>query len=721
MNGVTTRHYWKEGGLAAFSLSALVVSGCGGGDNESPMPAPEIKVLSSPAEFVTGGSALVELVPPANQVDFSPSDLTVEINGMPLSSDTFDRRSNGRIYGLVSNLKEGENILDVQTRGDSSSITLTNYTKTNGVLVAPFQPIICRTVELGLAPATSEDCDAPTKYFFFYKSTDPAKTELQPYDPANPPSDVAQTTTDQGVTVPFIVRDERGVIDRSVYDITVLFDPAKPWTATAPQKAWNGKVFWRLQGGALPGHVQTANSEATFSGTAALRALGKGFAVASSGLNVLGNHVNTTLSAEGMLTVKSHLVTSYGPIRYTFGDGSSGSSIQQYAIANNYPGLLDGLTPGTTNFAEIWGVAAQAADCKALFNYWDNASVGWTDAQKIAVLGLMDFNSCTNGLIVNHIPGIPYFYEDAWWDPTVGCTEKGVGAVQGPVPGMPPLPSPGLWSPTNPTGVRCTLQDYMQAILGKRPDGYANRPYDNVGVQYGLVALKAGQINLAQFIDLNSRVGGIDINNNMVNARSEADVAGLPAFYKSGQIIDGKHLAEVAIISTQNQGNQIWHDAFRPYEIRARLIAANGTAANQVIWRVDAAGSGSLDQFTLMDQWLSAIEADTSSDSLAVKVVKNKPALAQDACVIKGSTVTDVATCDAAFPKFADPRQAAGGPLNGMIWKCQLKPVDASDYSPVVPTASELAQIQAVFANGVCDYSRPGVGQQPTVVWSRWP
>ena len=30
---------------------------------------------------------------------------------------------------------------------------------------------------------------------------------------------------DQGVTVPFIVRNERGVIDRGVYDIAVLFDP----------------------------------------------------------------------------------------------------------------------------------------------------------------------------------------------------------------------------------------------------------------------------------------------------------------------------------------------------------------------------------------------------------------------------------------------------------------------------------------------------------------
>ena len=37
-----------------------------------------------------------------------------------------------------------------------------------------------------------------------YKSTDPTKQGLQPYDPSNPPSDVANTTTDQGTTVPFV-------------------------------------------------------------------------------------------------------------------------------------------------------------------------------------------------------------------------------------------------------------------------------------------------------------------------------------------------------------------------------------------------------------------------------------------------------------------------------------------------------------------------------------
>ena len=46
------------------------------------------------------------------------------------------------------------------------------------------------------------------------------------------------------MTVPYIVRVERGTMNRGIYDIAVLFDPSKPWTALAPQPQWNGKVVY---------------------------------------------------------------------------------------------------------------------------------------------------------------------------------------------------------------------------------------------------------------------------------------------------------------------------------------------------------------------------------------------------------------------------------------------------------------------------------------------
>ena len=58
---------------------------------------------------------------------------------------------------------------------------------------------------------------------------------------------MASTTTSNGVTVPYIVRLERGTINRGIYDIAVLFDPTKPWTAIAPQPQWNGKLSLQLR------------------------------------------------------------------------------------------------------------------------------------------------------------------------------------------------------------------------------------------------------------------------------------------------------------------------------------------------------------------------------------------------------------------------------------------------------------------------------------------
>ncbi len=119
-----------------------------------------------------------------------------------------------------------------------------------------------------------------------------------------------------------------------------------------------------------------------------------------------------------------------------------------------------------------------------------------------------------------------------------------------------------------------------------------------------------------------------------------------------------------------------------------------------------------------MDQWLSNITADKSGQSLQAKVALDKPAGLTDGCFLNGSFVSEQLTyqghgpCEAAFPAFADPRLVAGEPPTENILKCQLEPLNFSDY-PVTFTPAEQAQLQAAFPDGVCDYSRPGVGQQP--------
>ena len=76
-----------------------------------------------------------------------------------------------------------------------------------------------------------------------------------------------------------------------------------------------------------------------------------------------------------------------------------------------------------------------------------------------------------------------------------------------------------------------------------------------------------------------------------------------------------------------------------------------------------------------------------------------------------------MAACDAdpRLQKHASPRQVAGGPLEENILKCQLKPLSASDYAPVVFTAAQLARLNAALPGGVCDWTKPGVGQQEAI------
>ena len=61
---------------------------------------------------------------------------------------------------------------------------------------------------------------------------------------------------------------------------------------------------------------------------------------------------------------------------------------------------------------------------------------------------------------------------------------------------------PNRWSPSNPAGIRCTLQDFNIAVFGPRDmTGYAKTPHDNVGIQYGFRALNAGQVTVEQVGD----------------------------------------------------------------------------------------------------------------------------------------------------------------------------------------------------------------------------
>jgi len=79
--------------------------------------------------------------------------------------------------------------------------------------------------------------------------------------------------------------------------------------------------------------------------------------------------------------------------------------------------------------------------------------------------------------------------------------------------------------------------------------------------------------------------------------------------------------------------------------------------------------------------------------------------------------LADPQPCDEPRLLRYDPVTIAGGPIAANIMKCQLKPLDVSDYT-VTFTSTEWAQLQTIFPNGVCDWSRRGVHQTGVVPWA---
>jgi len=65
-----------------------------------------------------------------------------------------------------------------------------------------------------------------------------------------------------------------------------------------------------------------------------------------------------------------------------------------------------------------------------------------------------------------------------------------------------------------------------------------------------------------------------------------------------------------------------------------------------------------------------------------------------------------------AYPVAANPRIVAGADVGMSTLKCALKPLDLDDY-PAAFTEADRAKLRQAFPAGVCDYGRPGIGQEP--------
>lgn len=688
------------GGALAAAAPAAAPAGATAGAT-----ALRVEVLSGRADLVTGGDALVQVTLPAG---VSSGAARVTVAGRDVTG-SFAPAGTGHLRGLVTGLPLGRSdVRAVLPDGRSATLTVTDHPNGGPLFAgAQVQPWICDNAAGGNGPARDAKCDTAPTYEYQYKD---AHTGLfGSYDGKVPPGDdsIARTTTDDGRTVRYIVRIEHGTQDRGNYLIGVLYDPDR-----ASRLTWNHKLV--VPFGSDAGAHHRSGAATTVLDDAALS---RGFMVADNSLHVHKENIDKVVAAEALTMLKERIVERYGaPIRYTIGNGCSGGAIQQYMIAGEYPGLLDGIQP-SCSFEDSWTTHVEVEDCHLLLHYFDATSPQlWGDArQRAAVDGHKDDSDCVawDGLFASII------------DPSKAANCD--------------LPADRVYDrDLRPRRVRCSAQDYEQAIWGRRPSaqwsdverrigyGFARRPLDNLGVQYGLEALNSGAITAEQFVDVNTKIGGLDIDDRPTPRRMTADSTSLRTAYSSGQVTDARQLATVPIIDLRgySESSEI-HTAYHSYRMRARLDQRNGGHGNQLIWTFTPAvpiapappADLALASFLLMDRWLSRIEADTSSTSRAQKVLADKPAGATDGCYADGQQLSTSPTCGGATPAYDDALGVAGGPATGTVLKCSLKPLDPRDYR-VALTAAQLDALRKAFPAGVCDWSRPGVGEQPAVPWT---
>src|SRR6267154_3398605 len=413
--------------LSFLALGASFLVAAQAGEDRRPSNF-EIVTLSNRADLISGGDALVEVRVPKS---VALNRVRLSLNGHDVTGAFSANAAARTLRGVVGGLVEGRNDFAAGEShgGREARLVITNHPIGGPVLLgSQTTPWICATptpvAASGNTPASNASgltttafdaqCNIATEYKLFYRTTtagcstalpdtsppapQPTNNCFKPYTPGTTPADLAITTTTAGVTVPYIVRVERGTINRGIYDIAVLFDPAKPWSALAPQPQWNGKVVYTF--GASTGQPRLQfRSEQNWADDAALS---RGFMVADNSLTDSLFNSNRVLNAETLMMMKEHIVDAYGEIQYTLGNGCSGGSIQQNTVASTFPGLLDGIQP-SCDYPDSITTGLEVTDCVLLVNFyagpdWTALMTGKTPAEintkKTAINGHLDHVGC---------------------------------------------------------------------------------------------------------------------------------------------------------------------------------------------------------------------------------------------------------------------------------------------------------------------------------------
>jgi hypothetical protein len=694
-----------------------------------------LRLLSSPAQYVSGGDARIEVTAPAAQ----HADVQLRLNGTLVSVPLV--ASGDTLQGVVTGLVNGRNRLEARLPGERSTLVLTNHPITGPMFSGPKQmPFVCTTIQGAVGRQPLVDSASPPGYrvtdaggatlgystncsinsFVSYQYRNTGGSVLAMPADGSRPADMSQVTLPDGRTVDFIIRREIGSINRFLYSIAMLA-PQADNAAQNDTSLWNHKLLYWFQGGVAIGHTQGT----VHSGSMNLDILGRGYAIVHSSGNNTGTHYNMQLAGETAMMSKERFVERYGVPLYTVGLGGSGGAIQQYMLAQNQPGILDALLP-VQSYPDMVTQTIHIGDCELLEHYMDatdRTNPKWRVTKNrswLVGLNAEEGNSTVNDPLAPLKTQLGY-------STAVGSTEC-VKSWRGLTPlAMNPLygsvPNQQLWEPQSDiSAIRWTHYDDLRTIYRTEPDGDARPTWDNVGVQYGLHALQRGDITPAEFLHLNWHVGGwkhpsemvqeafpffgttpaeIDKaltipgyfdpwslrNMNLATAdapapRTVGDALATRRAYTTGHVFAGA-LKVPAIDHRQYLERELdMHNAHQSFALRQRLFNSMGQSDPVVIWFTDTMpgqpkASQSLEALAVMDEWMANLRANP-----AAGLVANKPAGAVDACYdLAGQRI---AGGDGVWDGILDSRPAGACtqrfPLYGTSRTVAGAPIEGSIY-----------------------------------------
>ena len=625
----------------------------------------------------------------------------------------------------------------------------------------------------------SRDCEVDTQYRYLYKSEDDGRFhDLE--DPDDLPDDVAETTTTEGDTVPYVVRLEQGTINRFIYSVAMLAPEGEDNPAEPDISLWNGRLLYSFQGGVAIGHTQGSWSQgaALYDG-----ALQQGYAVINSTGTRTNTHYNLRRGGQTAVQTKGHFVTAYGEPDYTIGVGGSGGAIQQYVYAQNHPDLLDGGVP-QVSYPDMATQTIHIGDCELLEHFMERTDAGndrWRDitertklvglnAEQEPVLSSSNRNQLNQLYQAYSAFGIPtpYGWNNDDVTPSTECRPGWFGLT-------PLAMNPNF---TNVRGIGhlaegvddvvWTHWDDARDVYGVDADGWARQTWDNVGVQYGLRALRDGELTPEEFLDANAYVGGWKHASEMVEEgcpfdsskcadptefdpwssrqmnlspdgqapapRTSGDVTAITNAFDNGHVFTGD--IDIPMIDARHymEHRLDMHNTHQSFAVRQRMLDGAGHHDNQLIWFVDARPTSAeydptLEAFEVLHEWITNIQDDPEAG-----VGANRPDGAADTCwqtdgtqIASGDDVwagilDDGAPgpCTQAFETYTTSRIEAGAPISGEVYKCHTMPVatavEEGLYGDWNPDADQLARLQAIHPQGVCDYDLAGVGDPRTDV-----